>query len=153
MGPWGKSNNYTLPSRRRNRNHGIIFKRRLPLNNLLFCLIFFVTINNGIPKNSAGLLMYREKEGNEAEVFLVHPGGPLWEDKDNGVWSIPKGEVENEVNLLEIAKREFEEETCMRLRVFAIQPILKAIRFLFIDHCNQTRHWKFQKWTEPASFQ
>jgi predicted NUDIX family NTP pyrophosphohydrolase len=47
-----------------------------------------------MPKQSAGLLLYRQK-GN-LEVFLVHPGGPLWAKKDVGAWSIPKGEFDEE---------------------------------------------------------
>jgi len=62
-------------------------------------------------KTSAGLLMYRIKEGKH-EVLLVHPGGPFWKNKDLGTWSIPKGEQdEGETDLLEVAKREFKEET------------------------------------------
>lgn len=60
-------------------------------------------------KQSAGLLLYRTK--NEVlEVFLVHPGGPLWAKKDLGAWSIPKGEFAGE-EPLEAAKRELAEET------------------------------------------
>ena len=44
-----------------------------------------------MPKTSAGLLLYRRREG-VLEVFLVHPGGPFWAKKDEGAWSIPKGE-------------------------------------------------------------
>ena len=58
---------------------------------------------------SAGLLMFRKK--NSIEVFLVHPGGPLWSKKDLGAWSIPKGLLEQEEDALEAAKREFLEET------------------------------------------
>lgn len=59
---------------------------------------------------SAGLLMYRVK--NEAlEVFLAHPGGPLFRNKDDGHWTIPKGEPPQGETLLEAAIREFEEET------------------------------------------
>ena len=60
-------------------------------------------------KKSAGLLVYRESHVG-IEVFLVHPGGPFWIKKDNGVWSIPKGEFSEE-EPLEAAKREFNEET------------------------------------------
>ena len=42
-------------------------------------------------KNSAGILCYR-KAGSAVEVLLVHPGGPFWKNKDDGAWSIPKGE-------------------------------------------------------------
>ena len=62
-----------------------------------------------MPKKSAGLLMYRERAGL-LEVFLVHPGGPYWAKKDDGAWSIPKGEFEDE-DPFAAAKREFEEET------------------------------------------
>ena len=61
-------------------------------------------------KRSAGLLMYRLHHGN-LEVFLVHPGGPFWAKKDAGSWSIPKGELEPGEEPLEVARREFEEET------------------------------------------
>ncbi|HEY5381636.1 MAG TPA: cyclodeaminase/cyclohydrolase family protein [Acidobacteriaceae bacterium] len=63
-----------------------------------------------MPKRSAGLLMYRRVAG-ELEVFLVHPGGPIWAKKDKGAWTIPKGEYEREESPLVAARREFEEET------------------------------------------
>jgi predicted NUDIX family NTP pyrophosphohydrolase len=59
---------------------------------------------------SAGLLMYAIKD-DKLKVFLVHPGGPFFKNKDNGYWSIPKGLVEGNEDLLDTAKREFEEET------------------------------------------
>jgi predicted NUDIX family NTP pyrophosphohydrolase len=49
--------------------------------------------------------------GGEPEVLLVHPGGPFWARKDDGAWSIPKGEVEPGQDLLASARREFAEET------------------------------------------
>jgi predicted NUDIX family NTP pyrophosphohydrolase len=61
-------------------------------------------------KRSAGLLMYRRRDGGP-EVFLVHPGGPFWAKKDLGAWSIPKGEYSEGENPLEAARREFTEET------------------------------------------
>jgi predicted NUDIX family NTP pyrophosphohydrolase len=61
-------------------------------------------------KKSAGLLVYREA-GNRFEVFLVHPGGPLWARKDDGAWSVPKGEFDKGEDPLVAAIREFEEET------------------------------------------
>ena len=60
-------------------------------------------------KKSAGLLMYRFQDG-VLEVFLAHPGGPLFRRKDEGYWSIPKGEIEPGEPLLAAAKREFAEE-------------------------------------------
>jgi predicted NUDIX family NTP pyrophosphohydrolase len=63
-----------------------------------------------VPKTSAGLLLYRETNG-ALEVFLVHPGGPFWAKKDQGAWSIPKGEFEPDEDPLAAARREFTEET------------------------------------------
>jgi predicted NUDIX family NTP pyrophosphohydrolase len=54
--------------------------------------------------------MYRKPE-TDLEIFLVHPGGPFWANKDNGAWSIPKGEYEEDEDALEAARREFHEET------------------------------------------
>lgn len=59
---------------------------------------------------SAGLLLYR-KQNNKLEVLLVHPGGPFWAKKDEGAWSIPKGEMEPDGDPLAAAIRETEEET------------------------------------------
>jgi predicted NUDIX family NTP pyrophosphohydrolase len=61
-------------------------------------------------KMSAGLLMYRFRD-KKLEVFLVHPGGPFWRNKDEGVWSIPKGEYTENEEPFEVAKGEFQEET------------------------------------------
>jgi len=63
-----------------------------------------------MPKQSAGLLLYRQKQRG-LEVFLVHPGGPFWAKKDLGAWSIPKGEHSADEAPLAAARREFEEET------------------------------------------
>ena len=60
-------------------------------------------------KVSAGLLLYRRRAGG-IEVLLAHPGGPLFQKKDAGAWTIPKGEVEGEEDLLERARIEFLEE-------------------------------------------
>lgn len=61
-------------------------------------------------KKSAGLLLYRVRE-SAFEVLLVHPGGPYWAKKDEGAWTIPKGEIEPGEEPLQIAIREFAEET------------------------------------------
>jgi predicted NUDIX family NTP pyrophosphohydrolase len=63
-----------------------------------------------MPKISAGLLMYRDTD-HGLEVLLVHPGGPFWQRKDNGAWTIPRGEVETGEDFLAAAIREFSEET------------------------------------------
>ncbi|MFZ2088675.1 MAG: NUDIX domain-containing protein [Desulfobaccales bacterium] len=61
-------------------------------------------------KASAGLLLHRRREGT-LEVFLVHPGGPFYAKKDEGAWSIPKGEHGPGEDPLAAACREFGEET------------------------------------------
>jgi predicted NUDIX family NTP pyrophosphohydrolase len=63
-----------------------------------------------MPKMSAGLLWYRFLNALP-EIFLVHPGGPFWQKKDVGAWSIPKGELNKDEVPLEAAKREMKEET------------------------------------------
>ena len=60
-------------------------------------------------KISAGLVLYRQGSG-QIEVLLVHPGGPVWAKRDAGAWSIPKGEVSGNEDLLTAAQREFREE-------------------------------------------
>lgn len=60
-------------------------------------------------KTSAGLLMFRMKQG-APEVLLVHPGGPYFQNKDDGSWTIPKGELAEGEDLLTRARIEFEEE-------------------------------------------
>jgi predicted NUDIX family NTP pyrophosphohydrolase len=61
-------------------------------------------------KKSAGIVLYRY-HNNLPEIMLVHPGGPFWSTKDLGVWSIPKGEFEENEIPLDAAKRELQEET------------------------------------------
>jgi predicted NUDIX family NTP pyrophosphohydrolase len=63
-----------------------------------------------MPKKSAGILLYRFQPKG-FEVMLVHPGGPFWKNKDDGAWSIPKGEFEEKEDPLDAAKREITEET------------------------------------------
>ena len=63
-----------------------------------------------MPKQSAGILLYKIQIA-VLKIFLVHPGGPYFLNKDAGVWSIPKGEFTAEEDALQAAKREFKEET------------------------------------------
>jgi predicted NUDIX family NTP pyrophosphohydrolase len=63
-----------------------------------------------VARRSAGILLYR-LTGEGPEVLLVHPGGPFWAKRDDGVWSIPKGEYGEDDEPLTSALREFEEET------------------------------------------
>lgn len=96
-------------------------------------------------KLSAGLLMYRERAGT-LEVLLVHPGGPLWRNRDAGVWSMPKGEVEPGEDPLAAACREFAEET-------GLQP---GGPFLDLGEIKQkggkvVRAWAFAGDCDPAA--
>jgi predicted NUDIX family NTP pyrophosphohydrolase len=61
-------------------------------------------------RTSAGILLFR-RTADGVEVLLGHPGGPYFQDKDIGAWSIPKGQAEDGEELLAVAKREFGEET------------------------------------------
>jgi len=78
-------------------------------------------------RTSAGLLVYRRRH-ETVEVFLVHPGGPYWQNKDLGAWSIPKGEYAPGEDPLEAAKREFHEETGFTIdgTFHELQPVKQA---------------------------
>jgi predicted NUDIX family NTP pyrophosphohydrolase len=79
-----------------------------------------------VPKKSAGLLLFRRRGG--LDVLLVHPGGPLWANKDEGAWSIPKGEIDAGEDPLAAAQREFEEElgSSVSGEFVALTPIRQA---------------------------
>jgi predicted NUDIX family NTP pyrophosphohydrolase len=78
-------------------------------------------------KQSAGLLLFRRR-ASALEVLLVHPGGPFWARKDDGAWSIPKGEVADQEDALKAARREVEEETGARPEgpFLALSPVRQA---------------------------
>jgi predicted NUDIX family NTP pyrophosphohydrolase len=98
-----------------------------------------------MPKLSAGLLMYRLREGG-VEVLLVHPGGPIWAKKNEGAWSIPKGEVETGEDPLSTAKREFEEE-------LGFAPEGKFIKLQDVKQKGgkTVQAWAFEGNCEPSS--
>jgi len=77
-----------------------------------------------MPKQSAGILLYR-KSAKGLQVFLVHPGGPFFKNKDEGSWSVPKGEYLPDEDPLMAAKREFQEETGSEIagNFIALNPI------------------------------
>lgn len=87
---------------------------------------------------SAGIVLYRKRETG-IEVLLVHPGGPFWAKKDDGAWSIPKGEYVEGEDPLSVAKREFYEETGSELNGLCVelspakQPSGKIIRAWAIE--------------------
>ena len=62
------------------------------------------------PNVSAGVLLFRRRDGG-LEVFLAHPGGPFWSNRDAGAWTIPKGLIDPGEDPLAAARREFGEET------------------------------------------
>jgi predicted NUDIX family NTP pyrophosphohydrolase len=67
-------------------------------------------LGKALSKKSSGILLFRETSGS-TEVLLVHMGGPFWAKKDEGAWSIPKGEFDDNEDPLAAGRREFEEET------------------------------------------
>lgn len=73
------------------------------------------------PPPSGGILLYRWRDGR-LEVLLAHPGGPFWQRKDHGAWSIPKGIADAEEDFLAVALREFAEETSFDVAAVARDP-------------------------------
>jgi predicted NUDIX family NTP pyrophosphohydrolase len=73
-------------------------------------------------KSSAGVLAYRRGR-HGLEVLLVHPGGPFWRNKDDGAWSIPKGEIEAEEDPEQAARREFAEELGSAASIGPMRPL------------------------------
>jgi predicted NUDIX family NTP pyrophosphohydrolase len=91
-------------------------------------------------RNSAGLLMYRTRDG-ELEVLIVHPGGPYWAKKDAGSWFVPKGEIEPGEDELEAAQREFQEETA----------IVPAGPFLDLGEVTHKSSKRVRAWAFPGN--
>ena len=77
-------------------------------------------------KHSAGILLYR-KRATGTEVLLVHPGGPFWARRDDGAWSIPKGEFDASESAEAAARREFAEETGIAL-TNALTPLPPVVQ-------------------------
>ena len=73
-------------------------------------------------RSSAGVLAYRRGR-HGLEVLLVHPGGPFWRNKDDGAWSIPKGEIEAEEDPEQAARREFAEELGSTASIGPLRPL------------------------------
>jgi predicted NUDIX family NTP pyrophosphohydrolase len=75
-------------------------------------------------RESAGILLYRTSAGGEVEVLIAHPGGPLWARRDEGAWSILKGEVEHDEDPHRTARRELLEELGPRAAAGLGEPAL-----------------------------
>jgi predicted NUDIX family NTP pyrophosphohydrolase len=100
-----------------------------------------------MPKISAGLLMFRRID-DDLGVLLVHLGGPFWRRKDNGAWTIPRGEVEAGEDYLAAAIREFREETGWQSQGPYL-PLGEARQ-----RSGKTIHaWAFRGSFDPASLQ
>lgn len=100
-----------------------------------------------MPKKSAGILWYHVKN-DVLEVFLVHPGGPFWRNKNAGTWSIPKGEFEEGEDPLQAAKREMQEET-------GIDPDIEGLRsseFLQLSPVRQKSGKIVYAWAAQGDF-
>jgi predicted NUDIX family NTP pyrophosphohydrolase len=96
-------------------------------------------------KKSAGLLMYRCRPEGVVEVLLAHPGGPFWRNKDEGAWTIPKGEYEAPEEPLAAAQREFAEETG-----FAAAPPFIALGEVVQKSGKHIMAWAFAGDCDPA---
>ncbi|MEO5698892.1 MAG: NUDIX domain-containing protein [Casimicrobiaceae bacterium] len=92
-------------------------------------------------RRSAGLLIYRRHRG-VLQVFLVHPGGPYWRNKDEGAWSVPKGEYDDDEDPFAAAQREFQEET----------GIIVAGAFTPLEPVRQAGGKVVQAWALQADF-
>ena len=96
-------------------------------------------------KKSAGLLMYRRTEAGTLEVLLAHPGGPYWQAKDEGAWTLPKGEYEATEEALAAARREFAEETGFE----AVPPFL-PLGEIVQKSGKRITAWAFAGQCDPA---
>jgi predicted NUDIX family NTP pyrophosphohydrolase len=97
-------------------------------------------------KESAGLLLYRWAADGRLEFLLVHPGGPFWQHKDAGAWTIPKGELEEGEEPLAAAQREAEEELgfCPVGKFIELKPIRQKAG-------KRVRAWGVEADWDPAN--
>jgi predicted NUDIX family NTP pyrophosphohydrolase len=96
-------------------------------------------------KKSAGLLMYRRSGDGSMQVLLAHPGGPYWRRKDEGAWTIPKGEYDAPEEPLAAAQREFTEETG-----FAVTPPFLPLGDIIQKSGKRVTAWALTGDGDPA---
>ena len=96
-------------------------------------------------KHSAGSLLFRRTDGGETEFLLVHPGGPFWARKDEGAWSIPKGQIEDEEEPRACAIRELEEE-------LGAAPELDPEQLIELGAIRQRAGKVVEAWAAEAEF-
>ena len=94
---------------------------------------------------SAGLLMFRRASGG-VEVLLAHPGGPFWSRRDEGAWTLPKGEIDPGEDPLAAAQREFLEETG-----FTSTPPFHSLGELRQKSGKRISAWAFEGDADPAA--
>jgi len=94
---------------------------------------------------SAGLLLFRRSAAG-LELFLAHPGGPFWKNKDDGAWTIPKGLIVEGEDLLAAAQREFFEETGIRP-----QPPYLPLGSIRLKSGKTIHAWAFEGDADPAA--
>lgn len=105
----------------------------------------------GSRKESAGLLMFRRRSQG-IEVFLVHPGGPLFARKDEGVWSLPKGELGSGEDPLDVARREFAEETGRSVEACSRGGPFRSLGTVLQRGGKRIHAWAFEgTWPEGAA--
>jgi predicted NUDIX family NTP pyrophosphohydrolase len=97
-------------------------------------------------KKSAGLLMYRCPRGGPLQVLLAHPGGPFWQAKDDGAWTLPKGEYDEPEDPLAAAQREFIEETG-----FAVTPPFISLGEVAQKSGKRITAWAFAGECQPSA--
>lgn len=95
-------------------------------------------------KHSAGILLFR-RNGGEPEFLLVHPGGPFWARKDEGAWSIPKGQIETDEEPRACAVRELEEE-------LGAAPELDPDELIELGSIRQRAGKVVEAWAAEAEF-
>jgi predicted NUDIX family NTP pyrophosphohydrolase len=97
------------------------------------------------PKESSGLLMFRRRDGR-VEVLLGHPGGPFWQTRDHGAWTIPKGGANPGEAFVDAAVREFQEETG-----FDVIPPLLPLGQITQRSGKIVHAWAFEGDCEPSA--